>query len=372
MIDTITLFLDTNQFKITNYEAFTPSAKGFYEKPYYEMTKGYFQCVQNGTAEDKRNGIYSPQLTLNKQARKGGISIGLKIQFSAPKMLFGNNFDELDTSDKNLVLKALQARLKDMGVLVDDSILTSAQVVCIHYGKNIILNAGTVSLITRTILKMDISKRLDSSKTDFRNEGHAIRFHTNDYEMTFYDKIKDLQQSKISEKRAFEEDSFLQQDLFTKEQQANLEVLRMEVRLNSKKKIREFLTKNGCNPQATTFEALFNKEFARRVLMNFWDQHILPSIPIVILSEENKEVIYHSLLFKGFSHQKALALVGTLSIIQETGIRTYKEIDATFYRFKKQIESIDLTENFLYSVFKNIKETINQMDSVKLTDQKGK
>lgn len=371
MIDTITLLLDSHQFKITDYDVFAPSARGFFEKPYYDMKKGYLQCIQNGTASDKKNGIYSPQLTLNKQARKGGISIGLKIQFSAPKMLFGNNFDELDNTDKEAVLKRLQGRLKAMSVLVELETLRSAEVVCVHYGKNILLTAGNVRLITQMISKMDISKKLDSSKTDFRNEGHAIRFHTNAYELTFYDKIKDLDKAKTSEKRSFEKDNFIQTDLFTKKEKAQLQVLRMEVRLNSKKKIREFLIKNGCNPKATTFEGLFNKEFSRRVLLNFWNHYILPSIQIVLLAEESKEVLYHHLIFKGFSNQRALSLVGTLSIIKETGIRTYKETDKTFSRIKKELESIDLTQNFLYSVFKSIKEAINQMDSIKLTTYKG-
>ncbi len=189
--------------------------------------------------------------------------------------------------------------------------------------------------------------------------------------MTFYDKVKDLQQAKISEKRALENDNYLQNNLFTKEERSKLQVLRIEIRLNTKKKIREHLLENGCNPKATNFNALFNKEFARKVLLSFWKKYITPSISTVILAEDNKEVLYYNLIHKGYNNKKATYLVGALSIIKDSSIRAYKETNTTFYRIMKELETIDLSENFLYSVFKDIKNSLDKMESIKLKDYKG-
>ena len=55
---------------------------------------------------------------------------------------------------------------------------------------------------------------LDVNQTDYRNEGHSYKWHCNSYEVVFYDKIKDLEKAKQSEKRAIEKDNAIQLHLF--------------------------------------------------------------------------------------------------------------------------------------------------------------
>src|SRR5262245_29680440 len=75
-----------------------------------------------------------------------------------------------------------------------------------------------------------LSQRLDLAKTDFRNGGHAVRYHANSLDIIFYDKIKDLERARISEKRAIERDNIGQIDLFkgARSLPKQLEVLRPE------------------------------------------------------------------------------------------------------------------------------------------------
>ena len=68
----------------------------------------------------------------------------LKIEFSAPKMLFGNNFDELTDSDFPNLLTKLKRTLKEMGVFILEDHLTSAPVSAIHFSKNIPLTDYTI------------------------------------------------------------------------------------------------------------------------------------------------------------------------------------------------------------------------------------
>lgn len=232
----------------------------------------------------------------------------------------------------------------------------------------------TSSLIINTIRKIDISKRLDAGNTDFRNEGQAIRFHTNSYELTFYDKMKDLEQAKISDKRAIELDNAIQLNLFSKEELIRNEVLRMEIRLNKKQKIKEMLKICICTYSDTTFEDLFDKEISMRILKHFFDKHIMPSLNIVLLSEENSQEIFCKIKQKSFSNNKILQIIGALQIIKDAGIRTLKSVleSRNFYRLKKDLEEIKIDENYLFRALKRVRLDIIEMQSLRIEGIKVK
>lgn len=96
MIDTVVLTLSQDQFKVLDYDKFTPSARGLFEPPFYRLgSNGIIRCIQNPTKEDRLRGRYRPRLTLTKRVIAGGPSISLRIECSIPKLLYGNNFAEI-------------------------------------------------------------------------------------------------------------------------------------------------------------------------------------------------------------------------------------------------------------------------------------
>lgn len=364
MLDTIVLLIPHEKFKILDYEAFTPNARGLFEPPFYKLEKGFICCLQNPSKNDLDEMNYKPRLTLIKNIVNGGYSINLQIEFSASKLLFGNNFQELEDKDFSKVLKKLRQKLKEMQVDVSIKNLKNAQVKGIHYSKNIILNVPS-KLVINTLGKLNISKRLDTGNTDYRNEGHAIRYHANSYELTFYDKMQDLEQCKISKKRAMEKDNYSQNKLFTNKEIIKNEVLRMEVRLNSKRKIKEILEKvNFVAP--TTFKNLFKKEISQKILLYFWDNFVAPSLSIILLSEETIEEKFYKLKSIGFKGTKILQILGALQIIKELGLRNLKTIiePHNFYRIQEELKKLDNNENYLYSIFKSIRADLHEMHSV--------
>jgi len=371
MLDTIVLLIPQEDFRVIKFDAFNPTAQGLFVPPYYKLSKGYINCVQNPTTKEMREGNYKPRLTLNKRIASGGYSVCLKVEFSAPKLLLGNNFDELETKDFNKVLTALHKKLKEMYIDIDKEKLKYAQVTGMHYGKNIKLKDASASLVINTIQKLDISKRLDAGSTDFRNNGHAIRYHTNSYELTFYDKMKDLEQAKISGKRAIEKDNFIQLNLFNQQQIIKNEVLRMEVRLNTKKKIKEMLMESGCNPKATLFHALFNKEISKRVLNHFWEKHITPSLNIVLLAQETPEELFYKAKSIRLNDNRALQVIGGLQVINNMGIRALKMImqKQNFYRLNKDLKKFSQVNNYLFSVFQRVKLDLQKMEGLRVNDK---
>ena len=369
MIDTVVMTIPVMDFKILDYDAFNPSARGIFEPPYYKLSHGYMNCVQNPSKKDKEQKIYKPRLTVSKKLLCGGYSVVLKIEFSVPKLLFNNNFQELENSDFDDVVRTLKIRLYEMSVLVSEDVLRKADITAIHYGKNIVLTTATSSLVIKMLKRFDVSQRLDEGDTDFRNDGHAIRFHTNAYELSFYDKMKDLEKANVSEKRAVEGDNYTQYDLFTPSERIKNEILRIELRLNNRKKIAETLRRVGVNPKSMQFDNLFHKEIARRCLMHFWDKMIAPSQNLILLSEDDAVVTYSKIKSLGFTDTKALNALGLLTLIKSEGARAFKQMQAkkgnAFGRAKKTLDVIEAEACYLLKVFVFIRRTIEEMFSIR-------
>src|SRR5262249_41513224 len=92
----------------------------------------------------------------------------------------------------------------------------------------------------------------------------------NSFEVTFYDKLKDVEKARFTEKRGMEWHYGAQLDTFRREVlPKELEVLRMEVRLGTRAKIKSVLKQIGVNAEPT-FESLFDGRIARAVLWYFW------------------------------------------------------------------------------------------------------
>ncbi len=131
MIDTIKLLIPPQNFQIINPCAFTPSTDLVYQNQ-------AIKAVQNPTAKERKSGIYKPCLTLARRKDLQGVSqIMLTIEFCAPKLLFGENFTELQQKDLDAVVAKLQLVLHDMGVQISCNDIKNAAILTVHYAQNI-------------------------------------------------------------------------------------------------------------------------------------------------------------------------------------------------------------------------------------------
>ena len=112
MLDTVIITIPRGRYRIKTH-MFTPNA---------EILRGLgnylVKCVNNPTASDRKKGIYRPRMTLIKRMTKNGTELPLKIEFSAAKLLYGNNVEEVQESDFDRVIEALIRNMFDMGVIV--------------------------------------------------------------------------------------------------------------------------------------------------------------------------------------------------------------------------------------------------------------
>lgn len=270
MIDTIVLTLSQDTYTIIEPDAFVPSAR---------WAGGTFslrgmQSKQNPTRKELLEGIYKPRLTLsNRFAGSSTPALMLKIELSLPKLLYGNNFNELQLKDFIRLTQKLAATLESMGVQTTPQALAQAPVSAIHYSKNIALTDGSTPYhYIQKIKESNIKLSLDVNQTDYRNEGHSYKWHSNSYEVAFYDKIRDLEKGIQSSKRTLEKDSALQLSLLDGfKKRKNLEFLRMEVRLNKRQKIKTLFAKLGIKSDLT-FKGLFKPAISKKVLLHYLDE----------------------------------------------------------------------------------------------------
>jgi hypothetical protein len=280
MIDTIVLTFDEGQYVVTRPNNFEPSLNLLSTQRGWLSGRAYMKFKNNPTKEDYVRGIYRPRLTITARFKDKKLQNMLKVEFSAPKMIYGNNLQELTESDLPELINRVQKSLENAGVFITGHGILNANVSAIHYSKNFVFRDGTLpSMLLREIHKCNVTLRLDSNNVDYRNEGHALKFRSNSYEIVFYDKIRDLEQSRISPKRTEEkDDNLLQMGLFDQIQQKRstikkpYEVLRYEVRLNQRKKIKHVFEQLFLDDTETTLEGLFKQTIAQSVLRYYLRQ----------------------------------------------------------------------------------------------------
>jgi len=320
MIDTVILFLTQDAFKILNPDAFTPSARwitNYSPRAVYGM-----QSKQNPTKKELLAGIYKPRLTLFYNMREKQVM--LKIELSLPKLSFGNNFQELKQKDLQPLLQKLAATLEQMGVIVDPIELANAPVYAIHYSKNIALTDGSTPYhYINKIKEANIKLSLDVNQTDYRNEGHSYKWHCNSYEVVFYDKIKDLEKARQSDKRALEKDSAIQLNLFDAfEQRKMLEILRMEVRLNKRSKIKHLFKKLDIKSDLS-LKSLFKPSTAKKILLHYLDELESKRLPLLDYRAANDKALLTDLIFNNpeLSTKRILQLFGLSKVLETINVR---------------------------------------------------
>lgn len=374
MIDTVALYITENDFHILDHQNFTPSTLPLFRPPYYAFgNKKYIACINNPTKKMKEAHIYLPRVKVTKSIRSGGFQTSMKIEFSIPKLLYGNNFEEVNDSDFELVVKTLKEKLEIMKVLVSEKAIRDAKVIALHYGKNFILSDGEFCIkYISELQKADISKWNDTNQTNFRNQGTSFKYHTNNHEVIFYDKLKDLEQAKKSEKRCIENDNILQLNLLDELKKLN-QILRYEFRMNKtqtiKRKLKPFVDEN--------FNCLFYECFDSKLSMNVLSsglQKIINRIPKIFLASSNSiEELFFKLneRYPNYSFNKIMQLIGVIKMQEEVGTKYLRNVaeakGVNWSKYKSPNLNIQLNNETTSPLYKLINE-MKLYNAVKLYD----
>ncbi len=363
MIDTVCLtlprrhiiLLDENNDKIPNWDL-------------YSRTETYAKYVRNPSFAERNTGQYFPRITA--YSRKCQSEQQIKIEFSAPKLIYRNNLEELSDDQFEDVIKELQDRLKRMGVSIFKKMLMEAPVTSVHYGRNFILKDGqTATNVIAQLGKIDLRKSFDFAKARYINDGQSLCCHTSAHELIFYDKIADLLKNK---KRAIDRDQTKHQmSLFetVRSRDHPYEVLRMEVRLSQKQKLNSIFKKLQL-PINPKFRDVFSSSISKKVLNEYWNEIVrsrnygalmLESSPIETLKRIEAE-------FPTIKPKQLIGYTGLLLLAQSgNGLRELRSVlekkssDRTWARIASEYRQI--SERVAQGRIRNwVKEIDQQLD----------
>ncbi len=269
MLDTITLSLNIHNVK---------HPVRFDSKRTYEWSPHINHIIAGGQSKmygktctchyrpllkkEKQSGEYFPKVKLLEVIRPGGIQQLLYITFSAPKLVFGNNFNELENHHLESVCEQLSQRLHDIGIFVSPKTLQSADVSQIHYSKNFLLLCRPIEEVFG-ILRRARPPRSKSYRyerySSYTGGGQSVYIYTKRHGLCFYDKKAESRKNKGIPNELYADAWQLPK---------TIDVLRMESRCGNPANIRKTLTWAGLSvPKPLTLEALFNSDISQAVLL---------------------------------------------------------------------------------------------------------
>ena len=306
MVDTVKLIFEENEYTISSNELRFRSSE-----------KGIQRAIRNPSASELKAGLYLPRITQLKRPNIGGMRTSLVVEFSAPKLVYGNNFDELVDADFDKVIDELLKALEYLRISIDRQTILNAKVAGWHPSKNVILaDIFGCKTVINALHGVDASKTYNVQKTDF-SRGEALHFHCNSKDIAFYDKLADLRRGKISDKRAIENDNRIQVEAL--DGVKDLSVLRFELRLSGVQAVRRTF---NIEP---TFQALFSSTLSREVLWQHW-QKLTQNLDYLALNSMQPLAILESYLTEhpDATPQAALAATASLYIANQAGAGALK------------------------------------------------
>jgi len=205
-----------------------------------------------------------------------------------------------------------------------------------------------------------------------------LHFHTNTRDLVFYDKMKDLEQAKVSEKRAIEKDNLIQMALFDEFPNPKaLQVLRMELRLGNPQEIKRTLSKIDIETDLR-FNLLFKKQISQKMLQYFWEQ-IEESSQILNFKTEGVFELAESLKANNpdLKAQKILEYIAFLVLGREETTKRLRSFlgyegspsaNRKWYGIKKAIKSLKYDRRGNYQALDEIGGSLVNFESTKLED----
>lgn len=381
MIDTVVITLHETQFKIFEscYGSFSPDVRNFFHPPFVNFGAGkHAKATRNPLKYEISKRGYLPRLTLWKGVHGPGVvDCLLHVEFSVPKLVYGNNFDEIDDSPEmfDYICQSLAGRLLFMGVCVDKEVLKHATVKTIHYGKNVVLTDHTrAGAVVRDIAMCNVTTQKQADIQRFKNGGEVAHFYNSSSAFVAYDKLSEMDKAKRTTKDLVERDYECQLTLFDDvDIPSPFEVLRIEQRYTNKKAIRvAYKAINVDLGEAITFDKLFSLEYAKKIMLYEFGR-IKSRYPAVLLGKPIPAFIADLQIKNPDITSANLMKIAGYKMLLDTGI-TAREVrniygftSSQWSRFNAMMNKLDMTK-IEHNGFACIDEALDKFKPIRLED----
>lgn len=355
MLDTIVLTLPKSKL-----------SKPIGEKKWdlFAKTEFYEKFIKNPSKANKETGLYFPRF-LGYRRYWPIDQEAVRMEFSAPKILYLNNLEELTEKDFDKVVDTLVERIRMMWMFIERDSIINASVSAVHYSKNIVLEDWyTTNYIISELHKVNMRKSFDYTKARYMNDGQSLVAHTTSHEMIIYDKVADMLKW---EKRAIDKDQTTYQMSLFEDIPKNelLEILRFEIRLWNKTKINSLFSSLGYGKNPT-FRDVFNQEISKRVVKKYWEDYMKWVSLWVLSTRSPPKDLLRNFLYNSKSPKEAIYLTGLMLLSRDgDGIRELRSIieksavDRTWYRLSSDLKKA----NTITSDIEQPRSWVNQIDN---------
>lgn len=386
MLDTLILTIEIGDPKLqkiiakSSFDNWSPSLRGAFVPPFAKISGNSATYHLNTTKMDKKLGTYTPRLTLYVQRVTGGYRRLLYVEFSAPKLLYGNNFAEIGVSDYGNLCKILSDSLAKKGVYLSPNQLRYAEMKAVHYAKNVVFINGTKpTSVISYLKKTEINLHKKTCETKYLNGGDALHIYTNSRGLCVYDKLKELEKARKTEKGNLEKDSWCQQS-YVKEFLATapkpFEVLRIESRLLNRETIVKELRSLGVNvSDRPRLKDVYDLSIAKAILLSDLTE-LEMAMPSSVGGREppNEYLAEVKRLNPNITPANALMLLGEHMATDKVGVNaTRKALGCTSRQWcdlKKRINGYILPKSKV-NYFAEMRRQINQFKLLNLDDYRG-
>lgn len=348
-MDTLSFRLNQENFLITNLANFIPE---FSRRSYTEISEReknrsknpenrYLRKFILHPIKDKEEDIYVPNVEVYEKANSilGTVNYEAVVTVhSIPKLVFGNNFEEIQVINRENVVSLLVQRLRSIGVSTTNESINQAPVSVVHFCKNIILPRNvSIRSILSDLSHTDMGKAYDTTEDVHRqrnkNNGSVVHLRCGTREWCFYDKIDDLLQPKG--KRVDKYRTAYEKELLATYDFKNLEVFRFEYRLNKGQTIRSEINtflKRPYGERVVVFD-LFTEGLWKTILVSAWKRVLQrPENQLALFSYDSSlDLLLHILSksksenLNAHSQNKALWVYGLIRVIKDHGAKAVKD-----------------------------------------------
>ncbi len=225
--------------------------------------------IQNNPTIQEAYQWYFPRITLIKSQYPSSCGhVYFKIELSVAKILFENNVYECSEEYFYLFLAVLQDKLWRMGLWIEIIDLANAYISRIDFGKNIILPNNCYSFI-RYVNKIPLDSRLDKTDTNYSNKGWGGKQHSDDYQVSFYDKGSEFSKAVYSGDEKHLKNNKYYEALECNIRHKRKHLLRLEVSFFKKRKLKELCESLGINIGEYKLHNLFKDNISKAILQHY-------------------------------------------------------------------------------------------------------
>lgn len=241
---------------------------------FLQQYRGSRSYKQNPPVAWRESGKVYPNLTIYERIRRGTYSCDLHVAVSLAKLLNGHSFKDIYNEDLPKIVELLTLRLLDMGVVVTKENVLNAIVQTIHYSINFLFSSENEARIFLNMLgKCSLSDWFENNHKTFANNGHAVRFHTDVFEIVFYLKYYDVLSSS---NKSVDRKKTPQEKAIADKAQKDARIpplVRMEIRLNGIRSVKTHLKAAlGIEKDRWVFSEVFDFMKSRKALLHFWNK----------------------------------------------------------------------------------------------------